>query len=402
VQLEFAPTAVGSAQANLVVTTDDPLSATAQVALAGQGVSPDISVSPLQLSFGAHRVGTASAPTSLLLTNSGSASASLSAATLSGTNAADFSLPGLPGLPTSISSGAALSLLVVFTPAAHGDRAATLTLTTELGPVIIALAGSGLASGIGVQPGSLDFGSVALGADPSLLQLAIQNLGDAPLDLSLLAIDGPGAGSFRTTAVQDAGPLAPNAIATLSVEYAPKTAATDSATLHVTSPDAMTAGVAVALTGVAVTPQLTLSGPLTFTAQQIGTISQPQRVTITNTSAATIILESVSTTPGDFSAQIAGAPATVPPGGTAMAAVSFTPTRSGSIAGKMSVFVQGQATAVASTPLTGTGTTPASGCGTVANGGNSQGSSGALFELAIFAAIALWLRRRNAKVGQLP
>ena len=400
--LEFAPTAVGSAQANLVVTTDDPLGATAQVALAGEGVSPNLSVSPLQLAFDAHRVGTASAPMSLLLTNSGSASASWSAATLSGTNAADFSLPGLPVLPTSLSSGAAQSLLVVFSPAAHGDRTASLTLNTELGPVIIPLTGSGLAAGIGVQPGSLDFGSVALGAEPTLLQLAIQNLGDAPLDLSLLAINGPGADSFRTTAVPDAGPLAPNAIATLRVEYAPKTAATDTAALHVTSPDPMTAGVDIALTGVAVTPRLTLSGPLTFTAQPIGTISLPQQVTITNTSAATLVLQSVSTTPGDFSAQIAGAPATVAPGGTAIAAVSFTPTRAGSIAGKMSVFVQGQATAIASTPLTGTGTTPGSGCGTLGKVGNAQGSAGTLFELAIFAAMALWLRWRNTKVGQLP
>ena len=145
-----------------------------------------------------------------------------------------------------------------------------------------------------------------------------------------------------------------------------------------------------------------MSGPLTFTAQPIGTISLPQQVTITNTSAATLVLQSVSTTPGDFSAQIAGAPATVAPGGTAIAAVSFTPTRAGSIAGKMSLFVQGQATAIASTPLTGTGTTPASGCGTLGKVGNAQGSAGTLFELAIFAAMALWLRWRNTKVGQLP
>ncbi len=391
-QVGYTPTGVGPGSASATITTDDPLGATAQVPLEGEGVSPQLAVAPIKLVFGAVRVGGNPQALALSLNNSGAASTNLNAASITGPAGSDFALPALPPLPALLAGGAAQSLVVLFTPSAHGNREASLSLATDVGTVTVPLSGSGLAAGIGVQPASLNFGSVALGAPPQLLSLQIQNTGDAPLDLSLLSIDGPSAAAFRTTGVPDAGPLSPDGgTATFSVEYAPVAAASDTATLTLSSPDPSTPSVAVALAGVAVTPALTVTGPITFPQQMVGAIGVPQTVTITNTSAAPLVLESVSTAPADFAALLAGAPVTLAPMATTTVAVSFTPTKAGAVSGTLSVFVQGESAAVATSALSGTGEAATSGCGCSSSGRTDPGS---LFELALFAALALQLRRR--------
>jgi hypothetical protein len=65
------------------------------------------------------------------ITNSGGAALTISAATISGTNASQFQLSPQPALPATLQPGGSMTIGAVFTPTSTGPKAATLQLTTN-------------------------------------------------------------------------------------------------------------------------------------------------------------------------------------------------------------------------------------------------------------------------------
>jgi Abnormal spindle-like microcephaly-assoc'd, ASPM-SPD-2-Hydin len=117
---------------------------------------------PSGLNLGSVTVGS-SQTQPLTVSNSGASSLIIFGATVSGTG---FSVSGL-SFPYTLSAGGSASLSVTFAPSTTGTDNATLSLTSNASnaSVGVALTGSGTTSSgnLGVTPGSLSFGSVAIG-----------------------------------------------------------------------------------------------------------------------------------------------------------------------------------------------------------------------------------------------
>ncbi len=104
--------------------------------------APAVTLSPTTLNFGSQNVGS-SATQSITVTNSGSASLAVSSASVSGTNAGDFTL--VNGCTASVAPGSNCSIAVTFDPSAAGARTATLSIADNASgsPQTVAVSGTG-------------------------------------------------------------------------------------------------------------------------------------------------------------------------------------------------------------------------------------------------------------------
>ncbi len=166
----FTPHTAAAETATLSFTSTTSIPS---VALFGTGVFPAVTVAPTSLTFASEPAGTASAPQTLVITNSGTAALDFSASgstepTLTGTNAADFTLsPASGALPQTLAAGASVSMSVTFNPSASPAtenlaRAASLNIPNNDGLTIAAVPLAGTA---------------ALSLNASALQLPDQALG---------------------------------------------------------------------------------------------------------------------------------------------------------------------------------------------------------------------------------
>ncbi len=112
------------------------------------------------------------------LTNYSAITANVASITLNGANPEMFSTDALPSY--SIPSLGSVTFGVTYMPTAGGAHAATLGLLSDVGPnpVSVALAGNGTSPpALEVTPGSLDFGSIGVGATSASQDVALKNTG---------------------------------------------------------------------------------------------------------------------------------------------------------------------------------------------------------------------------------
>lgn len=211
--------------------------------------APAVSLSPTSLSFASQAVGTTSAGQSVTVTNSGTASLSISSITLGGTNAADFAQTST--CASSLAAGASCTVTVTYTPSAAGTSSASVALATNAAgsPTSIALSGTGVTPtpALTLSTTALSLTSNTLGAPGAGQTVTLTDSGNAPLTLTGITISGSGAAGF-TQSSTCGSTLAVAAQCTVTVTYTPAGAGAVSATLAVTS-DAPTGTNTVALTG---------------------------------------------------------------------------------------------------------------------------------------------------------
>lgn len=303
-------------------------------------------------SFGSVFTGSTSTLTFTIL-NTGNIDLTGLGITIDGTNASLFTVTTSPTAPVSGPSGRT-TFVVRFAPVSIGAKTATLHLASNdaTNPFNIVLTGTGSVptpqiaveqpSGTVVTPGAVrNFGSVIFGQSSSLT-FTIRNTGTANLTGVGVTIDGTDASLFTVTASPTAT-IAPSGSTTCTVQFAPTTAGSKTATLHIASNDGTTNPFNVALTGtgtdVAVShlsveqpagTQITSgaatgfgnvvigsSTTVTFTVKNLGGASLTSvGVTIDGTDASMFTLSAVP------SATVAGLGATT-------FTVTFTPTSSG-------------------------------------------------------------------------
>jgi uncharacterized protein YndB with AHSA1/START domain len=283
------------------------------------------------LGFPSINVGSSNAQT-LYLLNTGTVSVSITNASLSGANAADFSVYN--ACP-SIGAGQACNLQLVFTPSTSGLRTATLTLTDNAtgSPQTVAITGFGQALNPAVSiPQDLGFPVVTLGSF-AVENFTVNNIGNVPIVFSSVAISGTDPSDFLL--LSSCPQMNPGTGCTIYVAFTPVSTGTRVATLQFTD-NATGNPQSVTLTGVgqaktasaAMTPSA-----LTFSAQTVGTESGGQYVYVTNSGAVAITVSSISiggTNPVDFqiiSSTCAGA--TLTQNQYCYAEVVFTPTATG-------------------------------------------------------------------------
>ena len=164
----FTPSATGPQQATLTATDNAPGSPQ-PVQLSGVGVAPPppkpaVTLVPGSVSFPAITQGTASAPATVTVTNSGNAALHIASVVMGGNNPNDFSSTN--NCTGTLSANASCTINVTFAPLAAGQRTETITLADDApdsSQVINVGGNANPAISAGAAPGGSTAASVAAG-----------------------------------------------------------------------------------------------------------------------------------------------------------------------------------------------------------------------------------------------
>ena len=190
-----------------------------------------ITLSPTSLNFGDQAVNTASPAKTVTLKNTGTASLTITAIAITGSNAGDFAQTNTCG--TSLAASASCTISVTFKPTATGTRSAAVSITDNASgsPQTVPLTGVGTTAKL--VPTSLNFGTVAIGVTTGAKPVTLSNGSTTALTISSIAITGTNAGDFAQTNTCGTS-LAASASCTISVTFKPTATGTRSAAVSIT------------------------------------------------------------------------------------------------------------------------------------------------------------------------
>jgi hypothetical protein len=240
VDVRFVPALVGTRTAMIHLTSNDLDESTVDFTLGGTGIMPpDIDVTPLQNDFGEVVIGMMKSRT-LAIRNSGGANLQVTAATLTGENAAEFGI-AQGAAPFTVAAGTMHNLVVHLAPSTEGLKTAVLRLATDdpdEGMVDVSLSGSAtaLVPDIAVLPESHDYGSLTVGT-AVIQSFIVNNTGTKNLVVGSSTLSGPDAQSFAVVNTQAGFTLAPGTSRVIDIRFSPVTAGPKSATLTIASDD---------------------------------------------------------------------------------------------------------------------------------------------------------------------
>ncbi len=146
VSVSFDPSASGAASDAVQISYGSPVT-TFSISLTGNGATPVAALSPGPLNFGSQSMPGSSTAVATL-TNSGNASLSSISASISGTNAGDFSISSDGCSGVTLPANSSCLITVSFSPKAKGTRVATLSIADSASgsPQTASLSGVGVQS----------------------------------------------------------------------------------------------------------------------------------------------------------------------------------------------------------------------------------------------------------------
>ncbi len=316
-----------------------------------------VSASPTSLSFGSVAVGSSSAPSTVVLTNKGKQSVTITQASSS---LPQFILSG-PALPLTLQGGQSASFQVVFQPDAAGTLSANLLFTlnrTSGGQITVPLSGTGSAAAatatylLSTGATSLSFGNVLVGASSSQT-VALSNTGNSTVMISQITTTGSG---FTAGGITLPLSLAAGQSASLSVSFAPTATGSAAGAVSIVS-NATNSPATISLSGAGVQPQIAVTpGSLSFGNVTTGT-SSSQAVSVSNPGSATLTITQSALTGAGFGLSGLTLPLNLAPSQSASFSVSFAPSTSGSVTGSLAL-TSNAATSLTSDTLSGTGVQP--------------------------------------------
>lgn len=285
VTVTFTPDVPGAATADVVVSHlagDTPLPVT------GFGATAGLDAGVEQLDFGLVLAGTASAPDTITVRNTGNVDATLDAATVSGPfELVDDRCAGV------LAPDATCEIDVRFTPAADaaGDQSGLLAITADGdgGPAAtsVELLGFAVVAQLGVTPTAHDFGVVALGRPAPQLTITVSNDGNVPVVLEVLDVVDPML-TLDTSACAGVS-LDPGTTCELVAGYTPTAEGIHEVTSAVTGTIEVAAGphtlgpVELALRGEGAAPVITGDAEeVDFDEAPVGEATEPRTVVVTN------------------------------------------------------------------------------------------------------------------------
>lgn len=347
INVTFTPKGINTRTATLTVTDSAP-GGSQSVAITG--ASTAAMLSPTSLTFNPQTVGTTSPAQVVTLTNESSSTITFTSIGFTGTNATDFAQTNNC---TSVASKGTCTISVTFTPSATGTRTASLSIADNAGasPQTVPVTGTGTGT-VSLLPTSLTFATQALKTTSAAQTATLSNASASTLTISSIAISGTNATDFAQT--NNCGSsLAANTNCTINVTFTPSNINHRSATLTVTD-SAGSQSTALSGTG---TAALFSPTSLTFAAQNVGTTSPSQAITMTNVSGGTAIsitsLTITGTNAGDF-AQTNTCGSSLAAKKSCTITVTFTPSATGTRNAAVSVTDNGGGSPQ-TVPLTGTG-----------------------------------------------
>jgi hypothetical protein len=307
------------------VNGPNTLTQSAQVTLTVTAV-PIASLSATSLSFSNQSVGTTSGAQTVTLSNTGTAALTITSIAASG----DFAQTNNCG--SSLAVGANCAIQVTFTPTAAGSRNGTLSITDNAAgsPQSVSLTGTGIMPVANLSPTSLTFGNQNVGTTSTAQTVTLTNTGTDVLTISGIAASGDFAQTNNCGAT-----LAVNGSCSISVTFTPSASSTRNGAVQVRD-NAAGSPQSTSLTGTGVAPIAGLApGSLVFSAQNVGTTSAAQAVTLSNSGNATLSISSI-TLSGDF-AQTNNCGSSLAASGSCTISVTFTPSATGTRSGTLSV-----------------------------------------------------------------
>jgi hypothetical protein len=232
--------------------------------------------------------------------------------------------------PVNIAAGGSQIFDVTFTPSANGNQSGNLTFTHNAAgsPSTLSVQGVGYtpAPVFGVNPASLNFGSVNIGAN-SVLPLTVNNTGDAVLTLTnIVSSNGQYTFAPNTFPVN----IAAGGNAVFNVTFTPTAAGTQAANLTFTHNAAGSpSNYSLTGVGVSVAPFFELS-PATLAFGQVSLgIPSTLPVTVNNTGNGTLTISGVVSSDAHYTFAPNTFPINIAGGSSAVFNVTFTPTAAG-------------------------------------------------------------------------
>lgn len=328
---------------------------------------PSASISPVSYDFGSQPENTSSDGQTITLSNMGGQPLTLSAFSIGGADAAQFSEPASTCFSgETLASGASCTVEVLFGPKAIGAFHAELDFTDNSGNVanskqVVPLTGTGTTSApvANIAPTSLGFGSQIIVTSSAPESVTLTNKGSAPLSVAGIAVTGTNAGDFSIaggTCNAGGGTVAIGASCTATVRFTPHSVGPSSASLSFTD-NGPGSPQQVSLSGTgAPTPDLVASpSSLSLGSQSVNSGTQDtQSVTISNQGSTSAGIGALSFSPAtqtDFA--VAGNTCTsLGPGAKCQITIAFQPTTVGARSATLNI----PGAQPATVGLSGTGT----------------------------------------------
>jgi len=342
----FAPTAAGSVTGSVTLTSDASNSPFT-IALSGTGAQAGLSVSPTTFNYGSVVDGQTKSQ-SFTLTNTGSASLTITQLTMTGSA---YTVSGL-ALPATISAGSSTTLSVLFAPTTAGSLTGTLSITSNApnSPTTVSLSGTGTAGTVSLtaNPTSVSFTGINAGSS-STKSVTLTNSGNTSVTVSQVTVN---AKDFSASGITTPLALAAGQTATLNVAFAPS--ASETITGNVTVATSQGASAVIAVSGVGVQPALTVTpASASFGNVTVGT-SSTQTMQFTNSGTGTLTITQVSVTGTGFSAGTLTLPVSLNAGQSTTFNLQFAPTSTGSATGSATI-VSNAPNSPTTVALSGTG-----------------------------------------------
>jgi hypothetical protein len=349
VDLSFSPKTTGSFSGNVTVSSDDPNTPTATVALAGTATAQPIGkliATPAALNFNNVKQGTTASATTALK-NTGNANVTLSQINLSGSG---FSTSGV-ATPVLVVPGESVTLTVNYSPTSAKTSSGDISVVTAQGGITsVSLSGTESQSGLTISPASINFGSAVTGvANTQTVQIG--NPGTVPVTITAANISGAG---FSASGLPLPLTLNAGKTVTFNVQFDPKSAGPSSGNVSLVS-DASNPSSAIALSGTGVAAGLKLAvNPSNVSFGNVNVGSTASRgVTITNTGNANVSISSAALTGANLT--LSGDSAvTLAPSQSITVTVQYSPTTAASTAGTLAI-VSNATGAPSAIPISGTG-----------------------------------------------
>ena len=273
---------------------------------------------------------------SIILTNSGTASITISSASVSGSS---FSIAGL-STPMTLSGGQSVSFSASFTPSSAGGANGSISIASDASssPITVALSGTGTQSQtqtqpeLSISPTTVSFGNVNVGSSASQ-NITLTNAGNAALTISSATPSGQGF-SINSLALPQA--IGAGVSVTFAVQFAPLSAGSTSGSIAVTS-NASGSPTSIALSGTGLQGKLTANPTsVSFGSVAVGS-NGSQSMTLTNSGTASITISSAGVSGTGFAVAGLSTPMMLSAGQSVGFSAGFTPSSAGNASGTISL-----------------------------------------------------------------
>jgi hypothetical protein len=332
ISVTFTPNTAGTRSGTLTIN-DNASGGFQTVSLTGIGTStptPIVNLSPAQLAFSNQAVGTSSSPQTVVLTNIGTATLTLTSITMAGSDPMDFQLSNT--CAEFLASQASCNINIGFSPTASGSRAALVQVADNASgsPQMVSVSGIGTAGTAALSPTALNFGNIIVGTTSKGDPTTLTNSGS----VALTGISVSTLGAYSQT--NNCGTSLPSgAHCTITVQFSPTTNGNETGTLTVTS-TATNSPQTASLSGDGVDAVSIVPPFQIFPKTALGITTPAQNLTVTNNQTVSLTNISMSLS-GDFALDNECS-TTLAPHGICTVGVTFTPTGTGTRSGSLTIY----------------------------------------------------------------